>query len=80
MNAIKLKLLDWTLTTLTGALWPLAQDLVALYERSDLAGPDKRTRVAERLEQEARYLGGAAATALIHLAIEAAVVRLRARS
>ena len=48
MNAIKLKLLDWVMTSLAGELWLLAQDLVALYERSDLTGPDKRARVGGR--------------------------------
>lgn len=78
MNKIKLALWNQLLIWLCGGtLWQRARAWVALYERQDLTGAEKRDQVVAGLTAELQTLGLAVAGSLINLAVEAAVQYLR---
>jgi len=53
---------------------------VALYERKDLSGAEKRARVLAALQEEFTTLGKTLAASLVGFAIEAAVQYVRRRA
>lgn len=80
MNAVLTALLDRVARWVCGRdLWAAAQEWVALYERKDLTGDEKRERVLNAILAEFAALGKELATSLVGFAIEAAVQYLRRR-
>ena len=78
MNKLVLLLLDRVAAWLCGRdLWASAQSWVALYERRDLTGAEKRARVLAAIQEEFAPLGKDLAASLVHFAIEAAVQYVR---
>lgn len=74
-------LLNQVLSALCGNLWRIAQQWVAFYENEKLmTGEEKRAQVINILKSEAANLGMQIGGNLINFAIEAAIVRARARS
>lgn len=81
MNKLTLLLLDRVAAWICGRdLWASAQEWVALYERKDLSGDEKRERVLNAILAESAALGKELATSLVGFAIEAAVQYLRRRA
>ena len=81
MNRIVAVLLNRVMHWLCGeSLWQRAQEWVALYERKDLSGDEKRERVLNAILAESAALGKELATSLVGFAIEAAVQSLRRRA
>ena len=78
MNKLTALLLDRVAAWLCGRdLWAAAQDWVALYERKDLAGAEKRARVLNAIQEEFAAMGKNLAASLVGFAIEAAIQYLR---
>ena len=81
MNAVITALLDRVARWVCGRdLWAAAQEWVALYERHDLTGAEKRERVLDALQEQFTILGRELAASLAGFAIEAAVQVLRRRA
>lgn len=81
MNKLTTLLLDRVAAWVCGRdLWASAQEWVALYERKDLPGEEKRERVLNAILAEFAALGQDLAASLIGFAIEAAVQYLRRRA
>lgn len=81
MNKLTVLLLDRVARWVCGRdLWAAAQSWVALYERRDLTGAEKRERVLAALREEFTALGKDLAASLAGFAIEAAVQSLRRRT
>lgn len=81
MNKLKLLLLDRVAAWVCGRdLWVTAQELVALYERKDMSGKEKRERVLSAILTDFAALGQDLATSLVSFAIEAALQALRRRA
>lgn len=81
MNKLTVLLLDRVARWVCGRdLWVAAQEWVALYERKDLTGAEKRDRVLAALQEEFAALGKDLATSLVGFAIEAALQSLRRRA
>ncbi|MFZ1325937.1 MAG: hypothetical protein WAT67_07935 [Candidatus Contendobacter sp.] len=79
MNAIAIRLLDSALALLLGAAWRIVKSAVAVQERQDLTGAQKRARAVEVIATELRMTGRALADSLVNLGIEAAVQIIRKR-
>ena len=74
MNTLTALLLDRGATWICGRdVWVSAQEWVALYERKDLPGAEKRERVLNAILAEFAALGKDLAASLIAFAIEAAL-------
>lgn len=81
MNKLTLLLLDQVSAWVCGRdLWRSAQGWVALYERKDLSGAEKRARVLAALQEEFTTLGKTLAASLVGFAIEAALQYVRRRA
>ena len=81
MNKLKLLLLDQVANWFCGRdLWASAQTWVALYERKDLTGAEKRARVLNAIQEEFAVLGKALGVSLIGFAIEAALQYVRRKT
>ena len=80
MSKLTLLLLDRVSAWVCGRdLWHSAQAWVGLYERKDLSGAEKRSRVLAALQEEFAALGKDLAASLVGFAIEAAVQYVRRR-
>lgn len=80
MKTIALKMLDYALSLLLSSLWDIIKGAVALQERTDLTGAQKREYVFELAKREAYELGMELSESLIGLGIEAALQLLRAKT
>lgn len=80
MNTLTTLLLDRVAAWVCGRdLWTSALTWVALYERKDLGGAEKRALVLDAIQTEFCAIGKDLAASLVSFAIEAAVQYLRRR-
>lgn len=79
MKTLALFFLNQALSLLLKELWTFLKTAVALYEQSDLTGPQKRIAIAAEALNRARAAGLGISESLINLGVEAALQVVRAK-
>ena len=80
MKSVALFLLDKALGLLLKELWAFIKESVAIMERSDLTGPQKRFQTGEAALRHAQEAGLALSQSLINLGVEAALQVVRSKA